>query len=149
MHRVLRRIGPVLFLFGAAECGTDPDEFGRCTGGLQVGVAYAPALQLHWTPADCSMFTLSIDDQGRSLMWDLSTIETRNGIESPVTYGVAPPGTDGTTAETMGPGRYRIVMTRIDADSRVVLAVDQEFTIPPAASAGAPYARWMRAGDLP
>jgi hypothetical protein len=87
VHRVLRRIGPVLFLFGAVECGTDPDEFGRCTGGLQVGVAYAPALQLHWTPADCSMFTLSIDNQAQVLMWDLSTIETRNGIDGHLRCG--------------------------------------------------------------
>lgn len=149
MHRVLRRIGPVLLLLSTAECATDPDEFGRCTGGLQVGVAYDPALQLHWIPADCSMFSLSIDRQDQSFMWNLETIESRNGIESPVTYGVEPPGTSGSTAQTMGPGRYRIIMTRIDADSRVVLAADQEFTIPPAASAGAPGARWRTTAGLP
>jgi hypothetical protein len=106
----------------------DPDDFGRCTG-LTLSFGYAPALQLQWSPADCAMFEVSID-QGQTIMWHLSTVDTRNGIESPLTYGVAPPGTSGTTAQTMGPGRYRIVMTRINAESRVVLAADQELTIP-------------------
>src|SRR5688500_5111281 len=123
MHRVFRRIGAVLLLLSAADCGTDPDEFGRCTGGIQVSAVYDPGLQLHWDPADCAMFSLSIDRQDQSFMWNLETLETRNGNESPVTYGVAPPGTSGSTAQTMGPGRYRIVMTRIEADNRVVLAV--------------------------
>lgn len=149
MHPVLRRIGPVLLVLSAAECATDPDEFGRCTGGIQVSAVYDPALQLQWDPSDCAMFTLSIDTQSRTLMWDLSTIETRNGIESPVTYGVAQSGTDGTAARPMGPGRYRILMTRLDEENRTVLAVDQEFTIPPGVSAGAPGARWRTTAGLP
>lgn len=128
MNPMLGRVGLILLLSGAVQCGTDPDEFGRCTGGLTLRFVSAPALQLEWIPADCAMFELSID-QGQNIMWHLSTVESENGIESPVTYGVAPPGTSGTTAEPMGPGVYRIVMTRINSESRVVLAVEQELAL--------------------
>ena len=132
MRSLVRRLAPALWLSGAVNCaGTDPSDFGRCSGGLQLTIQRVTALvELRWGPDGCSVYSISIakgtlSDTG----WYVEMIEYRNGIESPVRYGVTPSGTQASPAETLNGGPYRLIITRLNGGSAEIVA-DTTFNAP-------------------
>jgi len=61
--------------------------------------------------------------------WYVEMLEYRNGIESPVRYGVAPPGAEASPAEHLHGGPYRIIINRLNGSSAEIVA-DTTFNAP-------------------
>ena len=131
MGLLVSRLTLALGLGSLISCaGTDPSDFGRCSGGLQVTIVRTPAVEFQWGPQGCSVYSISIakgtlSDTG----WYVEMLEYRNGIESPVRYGVAPAGTQGSPAETLRGGPYRIIINRLNGSSAEIVA-DTTFNAP-------------------
>jgi hypothetical protein len=131
MRSLVRRLAPALWLSGAVNCaGTDPSDFGRCTGKLQLTIQRTADPEFRWEPADCPVYSISIaksrlPDTG----WYLEMIEYRNGIESPVRYGVVPSGAYGSPAEQLHGGPYRLIIARLNGSSAEIVA-DTTFNPP-------------------
>jgi hypothetical protein len=131
MRFLVRRLVPALWLFSAVNCaGTDPSDFGRCTGDLQLTIIRIPTVEFHWEPEGCSVYAISVakgtlSDSG----WYVEMLEYRNGIESPVRYGVAPPGAAASPAEQLHGGPYRIIINRLNGSTADIVA-DTTFNAP-------------------
>jgi hypothetical protein len=98
---VMRR--PCLAAVGAvclSACGTDPDDFGRCTGDVNITVSSAMQPDIAWTPSGCLVNEVAVDGPSGPL-WALYNPEPVNRIESPVRYGQ--PASAG-ESQSPGPG---------------------------------------------
>jgi hypothetical protein len=97
-------------------CGTDPDDFGRCTGDLAISVSAEVAPEFSWTPTDCRIYDVVVE-QATVIYWTLTSTESVNGIQGPVRYGEpARPGTigGGEGARLIPGNRYLVRVYRID-----------------------------------
>jgi hypothetical protein len=123
----------VLSLASLTACGTDPEDFGRCSSSLPISVSNEASPEFTWTPADCPIYDLVVE-QASVIFWTLSSSEPVNAIESPVRYGEpARPGTIGGGEGTpLIPGnRYLVRIFRIADDGLVGLAGEHTFLYQP------------------
>ena len=115
-----------------SACGTDPDDFGRCTGGMDIVVSPATQPEFTWTPSGCLVNEIAVDGPSGPL-WSLFNPDPVNRIGSPVRYGQ--PASSG-EAESPGPGpggpaltpgtRYVVSLRRIE-NGFVTVAGEQPF----------------------
>jgi hypothetical protein len=77
---MLRRLSRVLGLWCLTACGTDPEDFGRCAGGLALSVSGNAAPEFTWTPADCPINDLVVE-QASVIHWSLASL--RPGKRNP------------------------------------------------------------------
>ena len=115
-------------LVGAAACSTDPDDFGRCDPPLSVTVTSTPVLEFAWSPADCDVHTLTVL-RSQDVMWYLFTIENRNGLQSPIRYGVVPPGARASDTTALFVGAYTVELTRFDQTGLERVVTTQDFQV--------------------
>jgi hypothetical protein len=115
-------------LAGAAACGTDPDELGRCDPPLAMRVTSTPALEFSWGPTDCDVHTLSLL-KGQTVEWYLFTLEDRNGLQSPIRYGVVPAGAGASDTAALFAGAYTVQLTRFDQAGLERVVATQEFHV--------------------
>jgi hypothetical protein len=110
-----------------SACGTDTEDFGRCTGDFVITVSAGAVPEFAWGPADCPVYQLVVD-QASILYWAIGTQEPVNRIHSPVRYGDSP-FTDGSSgAVRLIPGNtYRVQLARINADGLLELAGERPF----------------------
>jgi hypothetical protein len=112
-------------------CGTDPEDFGRCTGGLTLSVSAEVRPQFAWGPSDCPVHEVVVEEASL-ILWLLSSPSPANSIESPVRYGQARPPLLGDSGATLTPGtRYLVRLYRIDDDGLVAAAGEQLFQYQP------------------
>ena len=131
---MLRPLSLILGLLYLTACGTDPEDFGRCTGGLAISVSAEVAPEFGWTPADCQIYDLIVE-QASLIHWTLTSSDEVNAIQPPVRYGEpARPGTiGGGEGVRLIPGnRYLIRLYRIADDGLVGVAGEHEFLYQPA-----------------
>jgi hypothetical protein len=103
-----------------SACGTDPEDFGRCSGGLDITVSPATQPEFAWTPSGCPVNEVAVDGPSGPL-WSLFISEPVNRIESPVRYG-QPASADEFQSPGPGPGgpaltpgtRYVVSLRRIE-----------------------------------
>ena len=104
MEPLVRRSPALSLAFGAAATlsarDTDPDDFGRCTGGLTIVVSPAAEPEFGWTPSGCLINEIAVDGPS-GILWALFNQEPVNQIESPVRYGQAASAGEG---HSPGPG---------------------------------------------
>jgi hypothetical protein len=130
MWLLLRGLALTILLLNAVSCaGTDPSEFGGCTG-LQLTIVRTAVVEFQWEPAGCAVYSLSIangtlSDSG----WYVESLGNSNQIESPVRYGVTPPGTQASPAEVLHGGPYRLIVTRLGGSGFGIVA-DTSFNAP-------------------
>ena len=129
MHRLclMALVAPIL-----SACGTDPDDFGRCSGGLRLTVSPAAQPEFAWTPSDCLVNEVAVDGASGPL-WSLYNPDPVNRIESPVRYGQAASSGE---SQSPGPGpggpvltpgtRYVVSLRRIE-NGFVTVAGEQAF----------------------
>jgi hypothetical protein len=109
---------------------SDPGELGRCDPPLQLTVRTTPVYEFEWGPAGCDVHTLTVEYEG-VVQWHLFTIEIRNGLTSPIRYGMTPEGARSSNAESLLSGRrYTIVLTRITEAGLERVVVQQDFNTP-------------------
>jgi hypothetical protein len=94
-------------------------------------VVTEPALEFRWQPEGCPVYSVSIvkgtlHDSG----WYVETLGYRNGIESPVRYGVVPPGAYASPPETLHGGPYRLAVTRLNDYGEAEIAAELTFNAP-------------------
>ena len=80
---------PRLLVLGAAcllACGTDPEDFGRCTGDFSITVSTTVQPEFAWTPSGCPVNEVAVDGASGPL-WALYNPDPVNRIDSPVRYG--------------------------------------------------------------
>ena len=131
--------GSYWLAFGIAclsACGTEPDDFARCTGGMDIVVSPAAQPELTWTPCGCLVNEIAVDGPSGPL-WSLFNPDPVNRIGSPVRYGQ--PASSG-EAESPGPGpggpaltpgtRYVVSLRRIE-NGLVTVAREQPFVHQP------------------
>ena len=56
--------GSYWLAFGIAclsACGTEPDDFARCTGGMDIVVSPAAQPEFTWTPSGCLVNEIAVD----------------------------------------------------------------------------------------
>lgn len=127
---------PYLAALGAvclSACGTDPDDFGRCTGDFNITASSAAQPEFAWTPSGCLVNEVAVDGPSGPL-WALYNPDPINRIESPVRYGQ--PASSG-ESQSPGPGaggpaltpgtRYVVSLRRIDENGIVTVAGEQPF----------------------
>lgn len=127
------RLRPALALCvpSMLACGTDPEDFGRCTGGLSVSVSSDAEPVFAWTPSGCPVYEIAVEEASL-LLWLLSSPGTANSIESPVRYGEARPPLLGDSGATLTPGtRYLVRLQRIGEDGLVAAAGERLFEYQP------------------
>lgn len=117
----------ILSLLPLGACGTDTDEFGRCTGEFVITVSDEARPEFAWGPSGCAVYQLVVD-QASTLYWAIGTQDPVNAIHSPIRYGDSP-FTDGSSgaAELTPGGMYRIQLARINADGLLELAGERTF----------------------
>ena len=121
------RLFLALVLASAPGCGGDPDEFGRCDPPLSVTVRTTPYLEFSWTPADCDLYTLTVL-QTDLIRWYLSMGDTRNGIRSPIRYGVVPEGAGAPDTAPLSPVPHIVELTRLNQEGFITVVARQQFT---------------------
>jgi hypothetical protein len=126
LHRALALSVPYLL-----ACGTDPEDFGRCTGGLTVSVSADVHPEFAWTPSGSPVYEVVVEEASL-LLWLLSSPDPANSIESPVRYGEARPPMLGDSGATLTPGtQYLVRLRRIDGDGLVGVAGERLFQYQP------------------
>jgi hypothetical protein len=96
---------------------------------LQLTVHTAPAYEFEWGPSGCDVHTQTVVYEG-AVQWHLFTIETRNGLSSPVRYGVTPEGARSSNADSLLSGRrYTVELTRL-RDGLEELVLQRDFNTP-------------------
>jgi hypothetical protein len=118
----------LVLLLGCASlsCATD-DDFGRCDGTMEITTASGPEPKIQWTPTGCEVYQVTVDQNG-AIRWTVTMNQLRNGIASPVSYGVTPPGTHPSTVDPLTLGPYRVLLTRIDDQNRIHTAAQATFS---------------------
>jgi hypothetical protein len=112
-------------------CGTDPEDFGRCTGGLTLSVSADVHPEFAWTPTGCPVYEVVVEEASL-ILWLLSSPTPANSIESPVRYGQARPPLIADSGATLTPGtQYLVRLHRIDADGLVAAAGERLFRYQP------------------
>ncbi|HKP50392.1 MAG TPA: hypothetical protein VJU17_10285 [Gemmatimonadales bacterium] len=87
-------------------------------------------MEFRWEPADCAVYSISIANGTVPLSgWYVEMIGYRNGIESPVRYGVGPSGAQASPAESLHGGPYRLIINRLNGASAEIVA-DTTFNAP-------------------
>lgn len=122
----------VLGVGGLSACGTSPEDFGRCSGGLEITVSPGVQPEFAWTPADCPVNEVAVDGASGPL-WDLFIDAPVNRIASPVRYG-QPASAGESQSPGPGPGgpaltpgtRYVVSLRRIESGF-VTVAGEQPF----------------------
>ena len=128
-----RRLSCILGLCCLTACGTDPEDFGRCDGGLALSVSADAAPEFAWTPADCLIHDLVVE-QASLFHWSLASSEPVNGIRSPVRYGepARPETIGGGEGTRLIPGnRYLVRVFRLADDGLVGVAGEDLFLYQP------------------
>ena len=124
VHRALTVV--VLAILG---CGTGPEEFGRCSAPLTIEVSDEAAPLFTWTPAECPIFEIVVEESS-ILLWVIRSPGLTNVIESPIRYGAPDPSGGATDAEPLVGGRtYRVRIWRIQDDGEVMLAGERTFQL--------------------
>lgn len=118
-----------------AACDSDPSGIGGddpvidCgpeVTSLAVTVSAGLTPVIDWSPR-CRVTLLLIEEDAHD-MWSLRGREDHNDVAPPITYGVAPNGLTGGTAEPLLAGRtYEVVLWHVGPDTERLLAV-HEFT---------------------
>ena len=126
--RLLRLVVPVLTGVWLSSCGTDTDDFSRCSPPLAITVTQSP-LTFAWEPTGCDVNALTVV-QGNTvtIKWHIGANPDRNSIESPVQYGVAPNGVDDALADTLSAGPYTVQVTRLNAAGTALEISKQDFS---------------------
>jgi hypothetical protein len=122
----------VLGVLSLSACGTSPEDFGRCSGGLAITVTPAVQPEFTWTPSDCPVNEVAVDGASGPL-WSLFIGEPDNRILSPVRYG-QPAAAGESQSPGPGPGgpaltpgtRYVVSLRRIES-GLVTVAGEQPF----------------------
>jgi hypothetical protein len=130
---MLRRLSRVLGLCCLTACGTDPEDFGRCAGGLALSVSGDAAPEFGWTPADCPINDLVVE-QASVIHWSLASRDPANVILPPVRYGepARPETIGGGEGARLIPGnRYLVRLFRIADDGLVGVAGEVQFLYQP------------------
>lgn len=118
IKRLLLALPAALSLGCARDTPTGPLACSASTGTVTVTVARGSALVFDWSP-QCAVALLLVE-QDASDQWALgapglefTSTESSNIIVPPVTYGLAPPGTESTTPATLVAGQtYEVVLWR-------------------------------------
>jgi hypothetical protein len=72
---------------------------------------------ISWTPEQAyalNVYPGAEDGDGLNVLWQARSPEYANQLNSPVTYGVAPAGTNGRNASPLEPGTYTVTVQRKD-----------------------------------
>jgi hypothetical protein len=130
MRLRLRKLSLTIMLLNAVSCaGTDPSDFGGCTG-LQLTIVRSAAVEFQWEPAGCAVYSLSIANGTLANSgWYVESLGYSNQIESPVRYGVTPSGTWASPAEVLHGGPYRLIINRRGGSGFGIVA-DTSFNAP-------------------
>jgi len=121
------RVIRVAALLALCACGTDPDDFGRCTGNIALEISHEPNPVFAWTPADCQMHQLEVvEDQ--SVKWLMESDVFLNQIPSGIRYGDEVPGLINVGAAPLYSGFfYTVGLWRVDGEGVPHQVVSQRF----------------------
>ena len=123
MKRKLASVFTLCFVAIGCEVG---DDFGRCNN-MEVASVATAEVQIFWSPAECPVYRITVDQAG-SITWAVTWRQLENAIESPIIYGVVPPGAEASQARPLTLGPYRVILTRIDEHNRIYSAADSTFS---------------------
>ena len=119
----MRTISAVCLLV-MAGCGTDPDS--SCEGPYTVTVTREERPMISWTPADCRMYEVDVDET-QLHRWRLGGYREANYISSPVRYGTTEP-TSGSQAASLFTGFfYNVDLWRLDEEGLPRRVASQRF----------------------
>ncbi|MGE0355065.1 MAG: hypothetical protein AB7Q69_17770 [Gemmatimonadales bacterium] len=124
MNRIV--IHTLAFCLAGLGC-TGPEDFGRCDGTMQVSAVESQQLSISWTPSGCSVYAVVVVQNG-GVAWAAQMRQPVNGIASPVAYGTAPSGADGSLATPLVSGQYLVRLTRLDDRNVIHTAAEGTFT---------------------
>ncbi len=112
------RVRPLLIstacLWGLLGCGTDPDS--SCEGPYTVTVTREEQPMISWTPADCRMYEVDVDET-QLHRWRLGGYREANYIPSPVRYGTTEPNSGSLGGAPLFTGFfYNVDLWRLDEE---------------------------------
>jgi hypothetical protein len=64
------------------------------------------------------------------VQWHLFTVEDRNGLRSPIRYGVTPSGARASDTTHLFPGPYIVELARLDESGLQILGAREGFHLP-------------------
>lgn len=109
----MRAISGVCLLV-LAGCGTDPDS--SCGGPYEVTVTREERPMISWTPPDCKMYEVDVDE-GQLARWILGGYREANYISSPVRYGTIEPNSGSLGGDPLFTGFfYNVHLWRLDEE---------------------------------